>query len=299
MRERAITGGGNNVGWASVPSDAHPEQSEDAFFAMPDRGFYGVFDGMGGSAVADVAARIAADEVQEVLVTIAPGVESEVVADALRDALVLADGAIRSEGQAHGAGRGMGTTAAVAVARPKGPEAWGTKENRGAVERGSQNWSVIVGWVGDSRALLVPAGAGTRLQTLTLDDGVVRLHATTAAQAKKVQATLGTVTNARGLTIRERDFFLERNVLIQAVGTSLRHVHVCEHALGSGDQLFLTTDGVHDNLTDREIGGIARRASTAREAAARLVTAARERSRDPEHIRAKPDDMTAIVIRLS
>lgn len=283
MRERAIMGGGNNVGWASVPSDAHPEQSEDVFFAMPDRGFYGVFDGMGGSAVANTAARIAADEVQEVLVTIAPDVESEVVADALRDALVLADGAIRSEGQAHGAGRGMGTTAAVAVARPKGPEIW----------------SVIVGWVGDSRALLVPAGAGTRLQTLTLDDGVVRLHATTAAQAKKVQATLGTVTNTRGLTIRERDFFLERNVLIQVVGTSLRHVHVCAHTLSSGDQLFLTTDGVHDNLTDQEISAVARRASTAREAAARLVTAARERSRDPEHIRAKPDDMTAIVIRLS
>ncbi len=281
-REFSIVGGGENVGWALVASDAHPGQSEDAFFAMPDRGFFGVFDGMGAHAAADVAARIAADEVQGILLTLAPDVPSEVIADALRDALISADGAIRAECQARGEARSMGTTAAVAVVHPNGPDTWLT----------------IVGWVGDSRVLFVPSDAGARLQTLTLDDGVVRLHVTSAAQAKKVQATLGAVTNARNLTIRERDFFLERNVLIQAVGDSLRHVHVCEHSLGEGDQLFLTTDGVHDNLTDREITTIARRSATAQEASARLVTAARERSRDPEHIRAKPDDMTAVVVRM-
>lgn len=282
MSDSLVVGGNGSAGWASVPSDAHPEQNEDAFFAMPDRGFYGVFDGMKAHASADIAARIAADEAQDVLVSLAPGATSEAVADTLRDALLSADGAIRAECQTRGEVRGMGTTAMVVALRPQGGD----------------TWSAMVGWVGDSRALLIPEGARTGLlQTLTLDDSVVRLHVASPAAAKKVQATLGSVTNTRSLTLRERDFFLERNVLIQAVGDSLKHVHVADHALGDGDQLLLTTDGVHDNLTDAEVAMITRRAPTAKDAALRLVTVARTRSRDQDHIRAKPDDMTAVVVR--
>lgn len=283
MTDHLVVGGSENVGWASVPSDAHPHQNEDAFFAMPDRGFYGVFDGMRGHGAADIAARIAADEAQDVLVALAPDAAPEAVADTLRDALLSADGAIRAECQARSEARGMGTTAAVAALRPQGRDAW----------------SAMIGWVGDSRAMLVPHGSRSGLQALTLDDGVVRLHAANVAAAKKVQATLGAVTNTRSLTLRERDFFLERNVLIQAVGDSLKHVHVADHTLGGGDQLLLTTDGVHDNLTDAEVLIIARRAPTARDAAVRLAIAARTRSRDQDHIRAKPDDMTVIAVRLA
>src|SRR6185503_6855706 len=100
------------------------------------------------------------------------------------------------------------------------------------------------------------------------------------------------------LTLRERDFFLERHVLLQAVGTSLKHVHVGDHLLTDGDQLLLATDGVHDNLTDREMASLLRRTKTAGDASQQLIAAARTRSRERSHLRAKPDDMTAIVIRL-
>lgn len=283
MTDHLVAGGQGNVGWASVPSDAHPQRNEDAFFAMPDRGFFGVFDGMRGHAAADVAARIASDEAQDVLMPLAPDAASEAVADTLRDALFSADVAIRAESQAHGGARGMGTTATLVAVRPQGRD----------------TWSAMIGWVGDSRALLIPHGAPAGvLQALTLDDSVVRLHAPNVAQAKKVQATLGAVTNTRSLTLRERDLFLERNVLTQTVGDSLKHVHVADHTLGGGDRLLLTTDGVHDNLTDTEVAVIARRAPTAQDAALRLVTAARVRSSDQDHIRAKPDDMTALVVRV-
>lgn len=267
--------------WASLPSDAHRGRNEDALVLLPERGFFGVFDGMSGYPHADLAAHLAAEETKGVLLPLAPDASDEAVADAIRDAFFAADAAIRTEAPARGVIDGMGTTALVAVLRPRGSEAW----------------SAMIGWVGDSRAMVLPVG-GRQLHTLTLDDGIVRLRAVSAAAARKVQLALGQVTDAWALSLRERDFFLERNLLTQAVGTSLQHVHVVERTLADGDQLVLTTDGVHDNLTDREMTLLLqpRRGST--DAAKRLVTAARQRSRAREHLRAKPDDMTAVVVRL-
>lgn len=269
-------------GWASVPSDAHRARNEDAFFAVPERGFFGVFDGMGGLADADVASRIAADEVQDTLAPLAPDVSTEAIADTLRDAFFTADRAIGAEGYAQGSDpRGMGTTAVVAVIQRIAPE----------------SWSAIISWVGDSRALLVPHGSESLL-TLTLDDSAVRLYAQSVAQARKVQAVLGTVTDQRVLSLRERNLFLERHVLTQSLGTSLRHVHMTERTLGPEDRLLLVSDGVSDNLTDVESAALVRHASSAAEGAHALVRAARARSRDRAHLRAKPDDMTAIVVHL-
>lgn len=268
------------AGWASAPSEAHRVRNEDAFFVLPERGFFGVFDGMGGHAHADLASRIAAEEVAQTLLPLAPDASDEAAADAIRDAFLAADDAVRTEAPSRGI-KEMGTTALVAIVRPASRD----------------GWSALVGWVGDSRAYLLGAG-GRALQPLTLDDSVVRLHATSSAQAQHVQAMLGDVTDQRGLTLRQRDFFLERHMLLQAVGASLQHVHIGEHQLGDGDQLLLATDGVHDNLTDREMAVILRRTATVGDAARRLVAAARARSRQRSHLRSKPDDMTAIVIRL-
>lgn len=281
MGERSSAGRRLEVGTASLPSDAHRTRNEDVWFSVPECGFFGVFDGMGGHTAAGVAARMAAEEVQDVLSPLAPDAEADAVADTIRDAFFSTDSAIRAEAQSRGDPRGMGTTAVVAVLR--------------AVD--AETWSAIIGWAGDSRALLLPADSRT-LQTLTLDDGVVRLHAASLASARKVQAALGIAVDSKQLSLRERDFFLERHVILQAIGTSLRHIHIAEHTLGTDDVLLLVTDGVHDNLTDREIASITRHAPSAQETAQRLVAAARERSRDAEHFRAKPDDMTAVVVRL-
>lgn len=280
MKRPTSVTNGMRAGWASVPSDAHPTRNEDVFFAFPGRGFFGVFDGMGGHADAGVAARTAAEEVQEVLAPLAPDASTEAVADTLRDAFFAADRVIFSEGQFREHPRSAGATAVVAVIRRVAEDAWST----------------VIGWVGDSRALLLPSG-GRALQTLTLDDSAVRLYASSVAQARKVQQALACVTDPRQLTLQQRDLFLERHVLLQALGTSLRHVHMTEHTLGEGDTLLLVTDGVHDNLTDTELAVILRHAPSPAAARA-LVAAAQRRSRDCDHLRAKPDDMTAVVIRL-
>lgn len=304
MQSRVIAASALDVGAASVSSEAHRSRNEDAFFSEPERGFFGVFDGMGGHAAADIAARLAAGEVLDVLAPLAPTAEPEAVADAIRDAFLAADSVIRTEAQSRGDPRSMGTTGLVCVIRRgKSAQLEGlcapARRSRGAHgDESGRAWTSYIGWVGDSRALLLSAGSRS-LHGLTVDDGVVRLHAASLAQARKMQAALGMATDYRDLSLRERDFFLERHVIIQALGTSLRHVHIVEHVLEAGDALLLITDGVHDNLTAREITAIVRTAPTARAAADQLVTAGRARSRDPAHFRAKPDDMTAVVIRLS
>jgi PPM family protein phosphatase len=74
-------------------------------------------------------------------------------------------------------------------------------------------------------------------------------------------------------------------------------IHSDQVPITIGDRILLCTDGIHDNLTDLEIEAILRKAP--RNAAARqLVEYALLRSREERQviIRAKPDDMTAIVM---
>lgn len=61
-----------------------------------------------------------------------------------------------------------------------------------------------------------------------------------------------------------------------------------------GDRILLTTDGIHDNLTSAEIAALLDD-SDPDGAAEALIAAARERSVS-SHFRAKPDDMSVVVI---
>lgn len=63
--------------------------------------------------------------------------------------------------------------------------------------------------------------------------------------------------------------------------------------LAPGDRVILTTDGVHDNLTRRNIRTIVKKDT--KDPAKALVKAALKRSKS-EHFRAKRDDMSAVVI---
>ncbi len=74
-------------------------------------------------------------------------------------------------------------------------------------------------------------------------------------------------------------------------------VHIDQTPIQPGDRILLCTDGIHDNLTDDEIEAILRtgpRTTVARV----LVEHALARSRQEREItlRAKPDDMSVVVL---
>jgi PPM family protein phosphatase len=103
---------------------------------------------------------------------------------------------------------------------------------------------------------------------------------------------------AGDLTDAELSYFRLRGGITQALGGPFPpDIHSDQVPISIGDRILLCTDGIHDNLTDLEIEAILRKAP--RNAAARLlVEYALLRSREERQvvIRAKPDDMTAIVM---
>jgi protein phosphatase len=96
----------------------------------------------------------------------------------------------------------------------------------------------------------------------------------------------------------EFSYFRLRGGITQALGGPVPPtIHVNQIPTAIGDRILLCTDGIHDNLTDDEIETILR--NSPRDAAARnLVSHSLHRSREERHVtvRAKPDDMSAVVI---
>jgi protein phosphatase len=151
-------------------------------------------------------------------------------------------------------------------------------------------------WVGDSRIYLLRAGKG--LACLTQDDSYLRKlvqeHVISECEVSHIEQA----TYREELSPGELTYFDKRNGITQALGDPQPLViHMDQTPIGPGDRILLCTDGVHDNLTDLHIEEVLR--SCASSTAARmLVECAAEYSRQEARImmRAKPDDMSAVVV---
>jgi serine/threonine protein phosphatase PrpC len=76
--------------------------------------------------------------------------------------------------------------------------------------------------------------------------------------------------------------------------------NVVTFPVNPGDRIIITSDGVHDNLSDQEIIDSISNSRTAEEAAQALVKTALEKSLDETRSRRKPgDDTTAVVVECS
>ena len=85
--------------------------------------------------------------------------------------------------------------------------------------------------------------------------------------------------------------FLYRNIVGACLdGGYDNYINVDTRDVEPGDIILATTDGIHDNLTRREIAEW----TTVKD----LLAAALARSRDTDHPRAKPDDMTAVMLHV-
>lgn len=149
-----------------------------------------------------------------------------------------------------------------------------------------------VAHTGDSRVYLLRAGQP--LRRLTKDNGyfsfAVRHQKLTEEEALRIEQA----EQADDLSPEQQAHFARRNKITCAVGWSdFPHIQTSSLVLLPRDRVLLCTDGVHDNLTDREIEKILL-VATDEPGAQSLVNAALERSQQT-HFRAKRDDMSAIV----
>jgi PPM family protein phosphatase len=276
----------------SIPCERHPLRNEDSFLVDPTSGMIAVFDGVGGSAAGEIASQIAAHSTrmrwQEIRHQQARSRHDRKPLEScdkidfyalLQQLLEYADEQVRTDG-AHLAGTtDLATTVAVAT-----------------LCRQNNKLQMFYAHVGDSRAYLLPEQGP--LRRLTTDDGLLGRLVENQMMSEEDARRIDQAMYTDELTDLELSYFRHRGGITQALGGPLRpSIHLDVTPIELGDRVLLCTDGIHDNLTDDEIEQILRK--TPRNLAARyLVDQSLLRSRQERHatIRAKPDDMSAIVL---
>jgi serine/threonine protein phosphatase PrpC len=149
--------------------------------------------------------------------------------------------------------------------------------------------------VGDSRIYLLPKTGD--LRRLTDDDGLLSLRLKDGSISRDEAVRIDQATSLEQLNEIERSYFSWRNGITQSLGDLKIDVHIGHTEVVPGDCILLCSDGIHDNLTDLELAKLLRMGK--RTTVARLlVQRAIERSHEDDNvtIRAKKDDMSAIVI---
>jgi len=256
------------VGIASLAANGHPDHCEDSAMTDPKRGLAAVFDGIGGAAGGEAASSAAkeafvaaADKLDEIDAT-----DPIARREWLQQALWEAGDAVR----AVRTSLSQGTTAAAAILAGE---------------------FVLAASIGDSRVYKFnPMG----LELLT-DDDILEND----PQAKAARAEVDQADNIKEIrSPAAQRLFSGRNRLTDEVGTRRQLAVVDGHPADPEDLILVTSDGVHDNLTQKEIERILREnlSSGPQSIAEALCRAARQRSEEA-HFRAKDDDITAVIIQ--
>jgi protein phosphatase len=222
--------------------------NEDRFAVDEPLGLCVIADGMGGHNAGEIAAHMAVDAVLDVVREHNRdwpfGFDPSLseAGNLIRTAIYVANMHILESAVGSVEYAGMGTTVVAALA---------------------VDGRLTVGHVGDSRLYCFRGG---HLRQLTGDDSWV---ATVIAGDPRADAAL-------------LEYHPMRHALTNVVGSRTRtDVHVVEEPLASGDQLVLTTDGVHESLDERRIAALLAEAPGCSRAAQALVRGALARgSRD-------------------
>ncbi len=278
----------------SIACERHPLRNEDSILVNEPTGLVAVFDGVGGSAAGEIASQTAAratfqawqhflDQQQKgrKIHTFLEQCEQHDICALLQHLIREADERVRTEGARRAGTDDLATTVAMATFCQQ-PQ--------------SKNYTMFYAHVGDSRIYLLRDKEP--LKRLTNDDGLLAKLVENQIIATEDALRIDQAMRADQLSDTEFSYFRLRGGITQALGGPLPPtVHTNQITVYPGDRILLCTDGIHDNLIDAEIEQIIR--ISPRTSAARvLVEQSLLRSHQERHVtvRAKPDDMSAIVL---
>lgn len=278
----------------SVPCERHPERNEDRILKHEQSGLAAVFDGVGGSAAGEIASSTAARSTIEGwkhhlhhihnnqnALRYLDNCTNIDLCTILTNLIDEADKQVRTIGAKVAGTDDLATTVAMAAF---------------CRNAGGASYTMVYAHVGDSRVYLLRGQKP--LIRLTSDDGLlaklVENQLMDDAEAHRIDQAM----RADELGDTQYNYFRLRGGITQALGgPNSPTIHVDTTEITAGDRILLCTDGIHDNLTDHEIEHILRTAP--RISAARLLvehSVQRSHEERPQTIRAKPDDMSAIVL---
>jgi protein phosphatase len=278
----------------TIACERHPNRNEDSILVDQFSGLAAVFDGVGGSAAGEIASQTAAHATRQSwkrvlaqhykgrkIPTFLEDCDKIDLCTLLQELIHDADEKVRTIGAERAGTDDLATTVAM-VAFCRQPQ--------------SRNYMMVYAHVGDSRIYLLRGQEP--LKRLTSDDGLLAKLVENQIIDEKDALRIDQAVRSDELSDTEFNYFRLRGGITQALGGPLPPtIHIDQLLINPGDRILLCTDGIHDNLTDQEIEDVLR--SVPRSAAARtLVEHAIERSHKERQVtvRAKPDDMSAIVM---
>ena len=222
--------------------------NQDAHVLLPDRDLFIVADGMGGHQGGEVASRLAIETLQVAY--------QEPTADALTEAILVANHRIRNEGDADPALQGMGTTVvALAV----------LDEHEGDDERPR----LYIANVGDSRCYLF------RDQSL--------------AQITEDHSVVADLVRDGRITVEEAEVHPQRNIVTRVLGVyETVEVDLWPIDPVVNDRYLLCSDGLFNEVGIDQMSSVLRRLADPSEAADELVRLANEGG--------GRDNITAVVV---
>ena len=267
------------------PSSKHPQRNEDVPLTLPEESLFAVFDGVSLPGRGKEAAQVAAKSIQSYF-------ERQKKPQSLNEAislvgrsLVYANRDVYESFSSKDRGK---TTGAIAYF-------WENPQNH---ER-----HLVVAGVGDSRVYIIKDDEITQM---TLDDGQIKEEYQDEQRARELQAELSNYTgprNSKNPSEKEKlleKFFEKRNIIFQSLGQERPVSPVVYHQkLTGGEIILVCSDGLSDNLTDKEIKEIVTKNSDhpCRLLTKKLMDQAFNESAQRKKQRSKPDDITVIVIK--
>ena len=276
---RNAEGKGLEINFAvdSVASEKHPEWNEDSHYANPETGVFAVFDGVSKSDDGKLSAELASTTLKESDTESTQNMSDDGRRQNMMNFLKDANNRLLTESSESGAV--LQTTATVAY-----------------VARAGDGYKLLIGNVGDCRAYKFSGGS---LEQVTIDDSLIRRQYSDPEKQRQVQSRFSNLTDPETLSTDERAIFQKRAVITDCLGLSGMKPSIYESQAQSGDSIILTSDGIHDNLTDAEIEKYASMSSDPEVVKKSIMEAAISRSKQRGiHFRAKRDDMTVMAIML-
>ena len=278
----------------SIANERHPNRNEDSIIIDELSGLFAVFDGVGGSAAAEIASQTAAQSARQAwkrirtkdsqrrkIYSFLEDCQQRDLCQMLQHLILESDEKVRIDGAKRAGTDDLATTVALA-AFCRQPD--------------DNAYTMVYAHVGDSRIYLLRGEEN--IQRLTHDDGLLTKLIENHIVNEQHAFFIDQAMYADQLSDVEYSYFRLRGGITQALGGPIPPtIHTNKISVLPGDRILLCTDGIHDNLTDEEITTILR--NSPRLTAARiLVEQARLRSQADRNqtIRSKPDDMSAIVM---
>ncbi len=295
---------------ATEASESHPDRNEDATFILEDRQAAGLFDGMGGGLAGKEASQLAAETVKQELLRVRQDAGVAEWQTAIEKALAKAQQEVTRFGNktffeylddpfAQAAYRDEPQKKIEQFMQEKGFSPTGTTASIVKIlERPDGGADMVYGHTGDSRIYVLRKN-GT-LEQITQDQGaleqavqngyITREEADFLDQATSREEIMEKFGPERGAMVSFLYQDLRRGVT-GALGISESKFQIGAVRLKPGERVIITSDGIHDNLTKKEMEKIAAQGPTA------LIEAAKKRVKEGV-LRSKSDDKTAITLEV-